>query len=105
MKSWKDKIIINIFFFFNHLQVRELKGIPIILQQCNIDSKNAFINQWAIFAIRNLCEDNQENQAVIASFKNQGVADNEALAKLGYEAVVRDDGQVYLKNTKKNWNS
>lgn len=85
----------------NQDKVRELKGIPVILQQCNIDCKNAFINQWAILAIRNLCEDNPENQAIILSMKSHGVADNEALAKLGYEAMLRNDGQVYLKNIKK----
>ncbi|XP_041478742.1 ataxin-10-like [Lytechinus variegatus] len=85
----------------NQDRVRELKGIPTILQQCNIDSKNAFINQWAILAIRNLCENNLENQAVLLSLENQGVADNEALARLGYEAAMGEDGHIYLKNLKR----
>ena len=85
----------------NQDRVRELKGIPTILQQCNIDSKNAFINQWAILAIRNLCENNLENQAFLLSLKSQGVADNTALGRLGYEAALREDGQIYLKNLKK----
>ncbi|PIK48024.1 hypothetical protein BSL78_15125, partial [Apostichopus japonicus] len=54
--------------------VRDLKGIQVILEQCNIDDQNPFINQWAVLAIRNICENNQENQDVIAALRQQGVA-------------------------------
>ncbi|XP_064633192.1 ataxin-10-like [Lineus longissimus] len=84
----------------NQDQVRELGGIPLILDHTNIDGRNPFILQWAIFTIRNLCEDNRDNQAVIANMNLQGVANSaELLRDFGVEAVV-ENGKIVVKSSK-----
>ncbi|XP_028305108.1 ataxin-10 [Gouania willdenowi] len=84
----------------NQNKVRELEGIPLILDNCNIDSNNPFISQWAIFATRNLLENNQQNQELVASLERQGPADYSALRELGFSVEERD-GSLLLKPVKK----
>jgi ataxin-10 len=66
--------------------IRELDCIPLILDCCNIDARNPFITQWAILAIRNLCEKNTENQSVIASTDRKGVIPSTVLDQLNLKA-------------------
>ena len=54
------------------------------------------ICQWAIFAIRNLLENNQENQNVVSSMDLQGLADTSRLRQFGVEAVELDNGRIKL---------
>lgn len=52
----------------------------------------AVITQWAVFAVRNLCEGNSENQAVLSKLNLQGLADNNTLQReYGLEASVEGD--------------
>ncbi|KAJ8936867.1 hypothetical protein NQ318_009530 [Aromia moschata] len=44
---------------------------------------NSVIIQWAILAIRNICEDNPENQKLIAGMHQEGVAISEVLDEMG----------------------
>ncbi|XP_063238575.1 ataxin-10 [Bacillus rossius redtenbacheri] len=67
----------------NQDRVRELDGIPLLLDCCNIDARNPLIIQWAVLAVRNLCEGNAENQAVIAGMNRQGVVDGAVLREAG----------------------
>ncbi|KAG7240680.1 hypothetical protein INR49_026569 [Caranx melampygus] len=85
----------------NQNKVRELEGIPLILDNCNIDSNNPFISQWAIFAIRNLLENNTTNQKVVAELERHGPADYSALRELGF-LVEERDGSLLLKPTRKD---
>ncbi|KAM8910913.1 ataxin-10 [Spinachia spinachia] len=85
----------------NQNKVRELDGIPLILDNCNIDSNNPFISQWAIFAIRNLLEHNTQNQEQIASLERRGAADYSALRELGF-LVEERDGSLLLKTVRKD---
>lgn len=53
------------------------------------------ITQWSVFAIRNLCEDNQENKAVIAALKMEGLSDSVSLLnEMGVTAEIRDEKLV-----------
>ncbi|XP_070394863.1 ataxin-10 isoform X2 [Dermacentor albipictus] len=61
--------------------IRNLDGIPLILDVCNLDAKNPFIIQHVILAIRNLMEANPENQAVVGSLVQQGVVTDSPLIK------------------------
>ncbi|XP_037578434.1 ataxin-10 [Dermacentor silvarum] len=61
--------------------IRNLDGIPVILDVCNLDAKNPFIIQHASLAIRNLLEANPENQAVVGSLVRQGVVTDSPLIK------------------------
>ena len=47
------------------------------------------MQQWAVFAIRNLCENNTENQELIGSTKLEGLPDNQQLKDLGIDASVQ----------------
>lgn len=75
----------------NKRQIRELDVIPVLLDCCNIDSRNPLIMQWVIFAVRNLCENCPENQEVIAKMTLQGPVDNEMLQEMGL--TLQSDAQ------------
>ncbi|XP_070785247.1 ataxin-10 [Enoplosus armatus] len=85
----------------NQNKVRELEGLPLILDNCNIDSNNPFISQWAIFAIRNLLEHNTQNQELVATLERRGTADYSALRELGF-LVEERDGSLLLKPVRKD---
>ncbi|XP_064606700.1 ataxin-10-like isoform X2 [Liolophura sinensis] len=86
----------------NQNLVRQLDGIPLILDHTSIDERNPFITQWSIFAIRNLCEDNQENKAVIAALKMEGLSDSVSLLnEMGVSAEVCDE-KVVVKRLPKS---
>ncbi|XP_045927596.1 ataxin-10 [Micropterus dolomieu] len=85
----------------NQNKVRELEGIPLVLDNCNIDSNNPFISQWAIFAIRNLLENNRQNQELVAALERRGTADYSALRELGF-VVEERDGSLLLKPVRKD---
>ncbi|KAI4468588.1 ataxin-10 [Holotrichia oblita] len=46
-------------------------------------NRNIVIIQWVIFAIRNVCENNIENQDIIKSMNAQGVISSETLYQMG----------------------
>ncbi|KAL3852882.1 hypothetical protein ACJMK2_016489 [Sinanodonta woodiana] len=83
----------------NQDKVRELHGIPLILDLTKLDQRNPFITQWAVFAIHNLCEGNNSNKAVLAGIKMEGLADNVHLLQefgvnaelVGEKIVVKPD--------------
>ncbi|XP_019738862.1 ataxin-10 isoform X1 [Hippocampus comes] len=85
----------------NQNKVRELEGIPLILDNCRIDSNNPFISQWSILAIRNLFDHNLKNQELLASLERRGDADYSALRDLGFRVEERD-GSLLLRPTKKD---
>ncbi|XP_057342272.1 ataxin-10 isoform X2 [Manis pentadactyla] len=82
----------------NQDKVNELDGIPLILDSCSIDDSNPFLTQWAVYAIRNLTEDNSQNQDLIAEMEEQGLADASLLKKMGFEVEKRGD-KLILKPT------
>ncbi|XP_045080788.1 ataxin-10-like [Coregonus clupeaformis] len=84
-----------------HTAVRELDGLPLIMDNCSIDSNNPFISQWAIFATRNILEHNLENQELVAALERCGVADDSALRAMGFR-VEKRDGNMLLKPCSKD---
>ncbi|XP_027899953.1 ataxin-10 [Xiphophorus couchianus] len=85
----------------NQNKVRELDGIPLILDNCNIDSNNPFISQWGIFAIRNILENNQQNQKLVAALERRGPVDYSVLRELGF-LIEERDGSLLLKTVRKD---
>lgn len=81
-------------------QIHELGGIPLILNCCNIDDKHPFLQQWALFAIRNLCEGNTAIQKEIAKLEKLGVADSPVLKSLGLTAVENEQGKMQIEKQK-----
>ncbi|XP_052645542.1 ataxin-10 isoform X2 [Harpia harpyja] len=84
----------------NQDKVYELDGIPLILDNCSIDDNNPFVNQWAVYAIRNLTEQNERNQELIAQTEEKGLADDSALESMGLEIEKRDD-KLILRSVRK----
>lgn len=58
------------------------------------------MNQWAVYAIRNLTEQNERNQELIAQMEEKGLADNSALESMGLEVEKRDD-KLILRSVRK----
>ncbi|XP_065500677.1 ataxin-10 isoform X1 [Caloenas nicobarica] len=86
----------------NQDKVYELDGIPLILDNCSIDDNNPFVNQWAVYAIRNLTEQNERNQELIAQMEEKGLADNSALESMGLEIEKQDD-KLILRSVRKKF--
>ncbi|XP_063784957.1 ataxin-10 isoform X2 [Pseudophryne corroboree] len=84
----------------NQDKIYQLDGIPLILDNCSIDDNNPFLNQWAVYAIRNLTEQNEKNQELIASMERQGLADTSQLESMGLHVEERDS-KLILKSVKK----
>ncbi|XP_064139447.1 ataxin-10 isoform X2 [Loxodonta africana] len=82
----------------NQDKVNELDGIPLILDNCSIDDSNPFLTQWVVYTIRNLTEDNSQNQDLIAKMEEQGLADPSVLKKMGFEVEKRGE-KLILKPT------
>ncbi|XP_078340877.1 ataxin-10-like [Crassostrea virginica] len=81
----------------NQDKVREMDGLPLILDQTNIDARNPYISQWAILAVHNLCEGNPENQKLLSDLRIQGVCNKSAvIEELGIEVELKD-GKVSVK--------
>lgn len=76
-------------------QIRELGGIPLVLAQCQIDDMNPYLREHATYCVRNLLENNPENQAFVDALKPVGIQQNKDLHEMGYEAQLRD-GKVGL---------
>ncbi|CCG81168.1 Putative uncharacterized protein [Taphrina deformans PYCC 5710] len=70
--------------------VRKLGGLPLVLGQCNIDELNPYLREHTLFCIRNLLENNKENQDVMDSIKPVGVEQSKELSDLGYSAELKD---------------
>lgn len=51
-----------------------------------------------VYAIRNLTEDNSQNQDLIAKLEDQGLADASLLKKMGFEVEKRGE-KLILKST------
>ncbi|GFG30051.1 hypothetical protein Cfor_01972, partial [Coptotermes formosanus] len=54
------------------------------------------IIQWVVLAIRNLCENNLENQALIASMTRKGVVDSSVLLEMGLTLHAGDDSKIVV---------
>lgn len=60
---------------------REMEIMPSIFECTNADARNPLIKEWSILAIRNLCENNLENQAIVQSLTKVGNAENPVLSE------------------------
>lgn len=94
------RILANICFQNKKIQdkVREKGLIPIILKKSNIDFENPYIQEWCIMAIRNLTEDNDENQKEISKFKPMDVdpSTQSVMKKMGMGIKVEEGNKVSI---------
>lgn len=50
--------------------------------------------QWVILAVKNLCEDNLENQKIVAALTQQGMVDSALLKEMGLTLHQDGNSQV-----------
>ena len=69
---------------------RRWQAIPVVLECCNLDARNPLLQQWAVVAVRNLCELCPENQEEIRAMRMEGVAPAaaEELRRMGLTTVT-----------------
>ncbi|CAG8590089.1 6698_t:CDS:10 [Diversispora eburnea] len=77
-------------------EVRKMGGIPLILNQCNIDDNNPC--NYAILALRNLLIDNLDNQKLIKELETIGTVQNDILKQAGIKTELDKDDTC-----SKNW--
>ncbi|XP_014238916.1 uncharacterized protein LOC106660461 [Trichogramma pretiosum] len=78
----------------NQNLVRENQGIPLLLDCCNLDARNPLIIQWTTLAIRNLLENNKENQEIIRKSVKIGQIDSATMRELGLTLNENSDGDA-----------
>ncbi|KAF8557778.1 hypothetical protein OG21DRAFT_1536824 [Imleria badia] len=49
--------------------IRNCEGITVIMSMCVVDERNPYLREHAIFTLRNLLKDNEENQNVVNSIQ------------------------------------
>ncbi|KAG9145964.1 hypothetical protein Leryth_025844 [Lithospermum erythrorhizon] len=57
-------------------EIREKKGIVLLLQHAVADEDNPFLREWGIWSVRNILENNAENQKIVADLELQGSIDS-----------------------------
>lgn len=70
------------------------EGLALVLNHCNVDSRNPYLREWALLCVRHLCEGNEANQAAIAAMRPQAAVQTQGLREMGVEArLVGGDGE------------
>ncbi|KAK8814333.1 hypothetical protein WA158_008195 [Blastocystis sp. Blastoise] len=79
------KLLSNLSYQNKYMQdlIRTEGCIVHILDNMKIDQDNPTLREWALFTVRNITEDNIENQQYISEIKAQRVQVQEPLQKLG----------------------
>ncbi|XP_063700854.1 ataxin-10 [Culicoides brevitarsis] len=72
----------------NQELVREMDILIAVLDCTNIDARNPLLKEYSIWAIRNACENNPENQQFIASLTKIGKVKSEIVSEIS-EGVLR----------------
>lgn len=87
--AWRNKKVKN--------TIREAGGLQLILNHCKIDDDNPYIREHAILCVRNLLDENKENQEIIRQLESRQVVPTELLEKQGFESFIGEDGKVGLR--------
>lgn len=77
----------------NQNLARDMQIFSAILECTNLDARNPLIKEWSILAIRNLCDDNLENQKYVASLTKIG--DTESSLQFDYNGT---GGTIRIKD-------
>ncbi|GLJ13860.1 hypothetical protein SUGI_0221460 [Cryptomeria japonica] len=83
-------VLANASFRRKHVQdqIRECGGLFIILQHCVVDNENPFLREWGLWAVRNLLENNRENQKQVAELELQNSVNTSAIAEMGLRVEI-----------------
>ncbi|KAK3822748.1 MAG: spinocerebellar ataxia type 10 protein domain-containing protein [Benniella sp.] len=69
-------------------RIRSCNGLVVMLSQCNIDDANPFLREYGILAMRNILEENAENQAIIAELQPIEAVDHPVLQEARLQAQL-----------------
>ena len=82
----------------NQDYIRNNGVIEILLNMTKIDRFTMFLQQWSIFAVKNITSNNLENQQYIQSIKAQKVIQNEEMKNLGIKITYDEiTGKIVAK--------
>ena len=81
--------------------IRKNGAIEVLLNMTKIDPFTMFLQQWSIFAIKNITKNNLENQQYIQSIKAQKVVQSDEMKKMGVKVVYDEvTGKIVAKKDK-----
>lgn len=69
-------------------EIRQLNGIMLLLQQCVIDEGNPYLREWGLLAVKNLLEENEENQKEVSELQMQEPILTPEVAELGLRVEI-----------------
>ncbi|KAL9647487.1 hypothetical protein ABK040_006847 [Willaertia magna] len=99
-KTLLIRILANVTFKSKVIQdlIRKEEGLPLILSCCSIEDNNPYLREWGVFCVRNVCEDNPENQEYISQMKAQQVDEKtqQLLKEKGMKAEITENGKVKI---------
>lgn len=82
-------------------EAKACTGLILMLQQCVNDEKNPNLREWALLAMRNLLEGNEENRIAVSALEVRGVVQDPLLQAAGLEvALNRNNGKLIVSNNK-----
>ena len=96
---WLRKIVYAICFV-----PCRLGGVELVLNSLKIDQHSPALQQWAVFAVRNLTDDNLSVQRRIAELKLQGLDEEsvEQLERTGMRSKIEDEIQRLVEERSKS---
>lgn len=81
-------------------EIRQLGGILLLLQQCVIDEDNPYLREWGLLAVKNLLEENEENQKEVSELEMQEPVITPEIANIGLKVEIdKETGRPKLVNT------
>ncbi|KAJ1299085.1 hypothetical protein BS78_01G504100 [Paspalum vaginatum] len=81
-------------------EIRQLSGIILLLQQCVIDEDNPYLREWGLLAVKNLLEENEENQKEVSELETQEPVITPEIANIGLKVEIdKQTGRPKLVNT------
>lgn len=69
-------------------RVRETGSLLLVLQQCVVDKESPFLREWALWAMRNLLEGNEQNQAEISQLEVKESVNLPELRRMGLNVEI-----------------
>ena len=63
-------------------------GVELVLAQCQVDDKSPLAREWALWAVRNLCEGSEAARNAITELKAVAALDSEELQKAGVKVTL-----------------
>ena len=67
---------------------RNCGGLALVLSHCGTDFKNPLSREWALFCVKNACENNQESFRFINELRPQEIIQDQALRDRGIRVEI-----------------